>query len=153
MSSFGPSKINWFLFFKLPSAFFAGVRVHNLQESSCTTTVKYGWKNQNPFRSIFWAVQGMAAELSTGVLLMAAIRKTAVSISMLVLEVQGSFVKKAKGHVFFTCSDGSEIEKLVERAIESGETQGIWLKSVGRDDEGEIVALFEFQWSLKVRKS
>ena len=30
-------------------------------------TVRHKWFNQNPFKSMFWAVQGMAAELSTGI--------------------------------------------------------------------------------------
>ncbi|HEA31083.1 MAG TPA: thioesterase, partial [Leeuwenhoekiella sp.] len=54
--------------FKLPSAWICGVRVQTIGRNTCTTTVRHRWINQNPFKSMFWAVQGMAAELSTGVL-------------------------------------------------------------------------------------
>ena len=60
-----PSKINMFTFMKLPSAWWCGVRLQYIDEKKATTTVKHKWINQNPFKSMFWAVQGMAAELST----------------------------------------------------------------------------------------
>ena len=36
------------------------------------STVKHRWINQNPFNSMYFAVQAMAAELSTGALVMIA---------------------------------------------------------------------------------
>ena len=51
---------------KLPLALLTGFKIVELDESRCVTCVKYGYLNKNPFRSTFWAVLGMAAELSTG---------------------------------------------------------------------------------------
>ncbi len=45
---------------------------------------------------MFWAVQGMAAELSTGALVMAAIKESDQNISMLVANNKATFSKKAK---------------------------------------------------------
>jgi hypothetical protein len=70
-----PSKINTFLFFKLPSAFICGVRVKQLETNKGVVTVKHRWINQNPFNSMYFAVQAMAAELSTGALVMHQIKK------------------------------------------------------------------------------
>ena len=71
-----PCKLNVFLMFKLPAAFFTGVRAKFIDDSKCTVTVKHRWINQNPFRSMFWAVQGIAAELTTGALVMQKIRQS-----------------------------------------------------------------------------
>ena len=60
-------KISVFTFFKLPAAWWTGVRVSEINDTSCVVSVRHRWINQNPFGSMFWAVQGMAAELSTGV--------------------------------------------------------------------------------------
>jgi len=38
-------------------------------------TVKHRWLNQNPFNSMYFAVQAMAAELTTGALVMYQIKK------------------------------------------------------------------------------
>ena len=46
-----PVKFRMFLFFKLPAAFFAGVRVREVDEKKCVVTVPYKWLSQNPFRS------------------------------------------------------------------------------------------------------
>ncbi|MCG2418283.1 DUF4442 domain-containing protein [Aequorivita sp. F47161] len=146
-----PSKINTFLLFKLPSAYFTGVRLKAISETECTSTVKHRWINQNPFNSMFWAVQGMAAELSTGALVMAKIKERDINISMLVANNKGSFTKKAKGRIFFNCADGALVDKAIESAIATGEGQTVWMKAEGRDSTGEIVSKFEFEWTLKKR--
>ena len=148
---FNPRKINFYLLFKLPAAFLTGVRVNSISDTTCLTTVRHRWINQNPFNSIFWAVQGMAAELSTGVLVMASIRESKEDISMLVANNRGSFLKKARGRITFSCLDGSLIKNSIQRAIATGEGQTFWVKSEGRDSAGAIVSVFEFEWTIKLR--
>ncbi len=146
-----PSKINTFLLFKLPSAYFTGVRVKSISETTCITTVKHRWINQNPFKSIFWAVQGMAAELSTGAMVMAKIKENNKNISMLVANNRATFTKKAKGRILFTCTDGALINEAIDKTISTGEGQTIWMKSEGKDAAGDVVSTFEFEWTLKVK--
>ena len=146
-----PSKINTFLLFKLPSAYFTGVRVKSISESTCITSVKHKWINQNPFKSIFWAVQGMAAELSTGALVMAKIRESNKNISMLVANNRATFSKKARGRIEFTCIEGALINQAIEKTIATGEGQTIWMKSEGKDTAGDKVSTFEFEWTLKLK--
>ena len=146
-----PSQINTFLLFKLPSAFFTGVRVKSISETTCVTTAKHRWINQNPFKSMFWAVQGMAAELSTGALVMAYIKESKLPISMLVANNKGSFSKKARGRITFTCEDGNLMKKAISKTIETGEGQTCWMKSVGVNEQGDTVSNFEFEWTVKLR--
>ena len=75
---FSPSGINWYTFFNLPSAWWSGVRVTSLGATECEVKVRLNWFNKNPFRSMFWAIQGMAAELATAVLIMQAARNKSV---------------------------------------------------------------------------
>lgn len=146
-----PQKINIFMLAKLPSAYFTGVRVKSISNTTCVTTVKFRWINQNPFKSIFWAVQGMAAELSTGAMVMATIKESGKSISMLVANNKGSFLKKAKGRIYFECQEGELIKQTIQKAIDTKEGQTCWMKSVGKDQAGDIVSIFEFEWTVKVR--
>ncbi|MGV9003936.1 DUF4442 domain-containing protein [Flavobacterium sp.] len=144
-----PSKLNTFLFFKLPSAFWCGVRLKSISKNNCVVTVKHRWFNQNPFNSMYFAVQAMAAELSTGALVMMKIRESNQNISMLVANNKGNFSKKATGRITFTCNDGDLIEEAVERTILTGEGQTLWMKSVGMNQNGEQVSEMEFEWSVK----
>ena len=111
---FTKGSLNLFLMFKLPSAFIAGVRVKHIDTHKCIATVKHRWINQNPFQSMYFAVQAMAAELTTGVLMMQAIQKSGIPISMLVLNNKSNFSKKAKGLITFTCDEGIAIQQIVE---------------------------------------
>ena len=147
-----PFQYNLYNFFKLPSVWWCGIRVKSVNEESCLVSVKHRWINQNPFKSMFWAVQGMAAELSTGLLLMNEIARTKKSFSMLVLNNKANFSKKATGRILFSCDQGSQIKECLNKAISSGTPQTIWLNSSGLDSKGDTVSKFSFEWSLKLRR-
>ena len=146
-----PSQINTFLLIKLPSAFFTGVRLRSITETTCVTTVRHRWINQNPFKSLFWAVQGMTAELSTGAMVMSAIKESGENISMLVANNKATFTKKARGRIVFTCQDGHLVKDAIEKTIATGDGQTIWMRSEGVDPDGDVVSKFEFEWTLKLK--
>ena len=148
---FTPKKINVFLLLKLPAAYFTGVRVQAIEAERSTVRVKYRWINQNPFKSIFWAVQGMASELTTGILVMQEIQKSGRKISMLVTNMKGNFTKKATGKIIFKCNDGLLVKKAIEKSIETKEGQLIMMTSEGFNTEGVSVSKFEYEWSIKVK--
>ena len=145
------SKLNKFLLFKLPSAFFCGVRVKEIDANKCVVSVKHRWINQNPFNSMYFAVQAMAAELSTGALVMYQIAKSGRKISMLVANNKGNFTKKATGRITFTCNDGHLIEKAILETIATGEGQTFWMKSIGTNETGIQVSEMDFEWSVRVK--
>ena len=144
-----PSQINKYTLVKLPAAYFTGVRVQSISESSCTTKVRHKWINQNPFKSMFWAVQGMAAELATGALVMSCIKESNAKVSMLVANNRANFSKKARGKITFVCNDGLAIKKAIEETIATGEGQTCWMKALGKDAQGDVVSSFEFEWTVK----
>jgi hypothetical protein len=147
-----PFKFGLFLFYKLPSAFFCGVRVRYMDEEKCVVTVPYKWASQNPFKSTYFACLAMAAEMSTGLLGLAHIHKRNPAVSMLVVDITGNFLKKAVGRTKFECKDGLLIKQIIENAIITGEGKTITARSIGINDAGEAVAVFLVTWSFKVRK-
>ncbi|MCM4156593.1 DUF4442 domain-containing protein [Gramella sp. AN32] len=144
-----PSKLNSFLMLKLPSAWLCGVRVKHIDKTQCEVTVKHWWINQNPFNSMYFAVQAMAAELSTGALVMNEIQKHDVKISMLVAQNKSVFSKKATGRITFNCYDGQAISAAVHETIRTGEGVTLWMKSVGVNEEVVQVSLFDFEWTVR----
>jgi Domain of unknown function (DUF4442) len=144
-------KINAFLFFKLPSAFWCGVRLKSINKELCITTVKHRWLNQNPFNSMYFAVQAMAAELSTGALVLNYIKESNQKISMLVANNKSNFTKKATGRITFICKDGSQIKQAIAQTIATGEGQTVWMKSIGTNENGEQVSEMDFEWSIKLK--
>lgn len=136
---------------RLPSAWLCGVRLKELTSTFCRVGVKHRWINQNPFKSMFWAVQGMAAELSTGALIMSKISTSGRRISMLVTNNTANFSKKATGRISFSCEDGLLLDQAIAKAIETGEGQTVWMKSVGSNQDGVVVSTFNFEWSLRLK--
>jgi hypothetical protein len=146
-----PVKFRMFLFAKLPAAFFAGVRIREVDEKRCLVTVPYKWLSQNPFRSTYFACLSMAAELSTGALAMAQIYKLNPPISMLVVKVDSEYFKKATARTSFVCEDGELFHKAIEETIATGEARTVKAKSIGKNKEGEVVAEFYVTWSFKAK--
>ena len=149
---FSPTKLNAFLFLKLPAAFLCGVRVKSIAIEKCVATVKYRWLNQNPFNSMYFAVQAMAAELTTGALVMYQIKKSGKNISMLVANNKANYSKKAIGRITFTCNEGHTIKEAIQKTIASGESETIWLKSIGIDEKGDQVSEMDFEWSIRLKQ-
>ncbi len=146
-----PLKFGMFLFTKLPSAFFSGVRVISLEEEYCEVSIPYKWFSQNPFRSTYFACLGMAAELSTGALAMAHLYKKNPAVSMLVVKSESEFFKKAIAKTIFRCEDGNTIKQTINEAIATKEAKTVTAKCIGKNLNGDIVAVFSFTWSFKAK--
>lgn len=146
-------KFNFYTLFKLPAAWFSGVRVKELTYDQCVVSVPFKWFSQNPFKSTYFACLAMAAEMSTGLPCMMAIHKEQPGFSMLVSDIKGKYVKKATNLTTFVCEDVQKIFETVERAKNGGEGETVETVAVGTDREGDIIARFDITWSIKRRKS
>jgi len=142
-------KFRMYLLYKLPAAFFSGIKIKEISMEKCTTSVPYKWLTQNPFRSTYFASLAMAAEMSTGLLALINTYQKKSPISMLVTKVEANYFKKAKAVTFFTCEEGPEITNAVNEAAKSGGGKTIIVKSIGKNRDGEPIAEFLFTWSFK----
>jgi hypothetical protein len=116
-----PVKFRMFLFLKLPSAYFSGVRVHEISVQKAVVTVPFKWFQSNK------------------------------KISMLVVNLKATYFKKAVDKTYFTCNDGAAIQQTIEQAIITNQSQTITAKSVGLNKAGEPIATFEITWSFKTK--
>ena len=140
-----------FLLSKLPSAYFSGVQVKSLDENKCEVTVPFKWFSQNPFRSTYFACLSMAAEMSTGALALGHLYKRKPPVSMLVVKTEGEYFKKAVDKTTFVCEAGSEIKRMIEEAVATGQARTIRAKTIGKNKAGEIIAEFFITWSFKAK--
>jgi len=93
----------------------------------------------------------MAAEMSTGALVL--LHTADVPFSTLILDIKGSFGKKATSTAWFTCEGGDAVVAAAAEAVATGEPRTIALETVGRMADGTEVSRFVFTWSIKARKS
>ena len=146
-----PVKFRMFLFWKLPAAFFSGVRIKKIDGERSVVSVPYKWLTQNPFRSTYFASLAMAAEMSTGILGMMHVYKRKPAVSMLITNMEASYFKKATGKTLFVCEAGKQIHDTIEDSITLKESKSITVKSIGTNKDGEVIAEFLFTWSFKVK--
>lgn len=144
-----PLKFSSFLFWKLPIAWLAGVRLHTLQPGSCTVRVPFRWLSQNPFRSTYFACLGMAAEMSTGLPAMMYVQAVPKRVSMLVTGLEATFVKKAVRNTYFTCDTTDIIKAAIEQALQQQESVTVTVNSHGKSEDGTLIASFAITWSFK----
>ena len=130
----------------------AGIRVRKLEPDECITSVPFKWLNKNPFQSIYFAVQSMAAELSTAANCMLAVSGQKPSVAFIIVDMKARFSKKATDRVFFSCVDAHKAYSAVEKCIETGEAHAATFETIGRMADGTEVARFEFTWSFKQRR-
>ena len=145
-------KYNFFLFKDLPSAWLCGVRVKDLNDKKCIISVRHNWFNSNPFKSLYWAVQGMASELATGLAIIDFANKNKLKISMLVISNESKFLKKAKGLIRFECDQVNTLKKTLSSLSKNKTTDKIKLKSTGYDESGDVVSEFVYEWSFKLKE-
>lgn len=131
----------------------AGLRVRELTGKKCVTSVPFKYLTKNPFKSTYFAVQSMAAELSTATPCLLAITGQKPSVAFIIVDLKATFSKKATDRVYFTCEDGAKAFEAVENCIKTGESAEATFKTVGKMRDGTIVSEFEFTWSFKQRKS
>jgi len=147
-----PIAFRLYLFWKLPAAFFSGVRVREIDEDHCVVTVPYKWFSQNPFRSTYFACLAMAAEMSSGSLAMAHVYGRKPAVSMLVVKFEAHYFKKATGRTRFVCNDGALLLQHIEKAVASGEPQTVVCTSTGYNEQGDKVAECFITWSFRKKQ-
>ena len=138
-----------FLILKLPLAFLAGVKLKSLTDTHSTIQLKYNYLNKNPFKSIYFAALSMAGELASGILAASFIYKNIPKISMLVVGLKIEFSKKAVGLITFSCNQGGEMQNCINKSLVTKEGQTIEIITTATDQEGDVVAIFNIQWSFK----
>ncbi len=147
-----PWKMKLYMLMNLPMGFIAGLNITEITSAKAQITVPYKFINKNPFKSMYFAVQAMAGELSSGILALSEVAEAKKPISMLVLNMKASFTKKARTKVTFSCNDGDKIRNAIAQSIATGEGQTVDVKSVGIDKNGDVVAEFTFTWTFKPKK-
>ena len=142
----------FFSLIKLPMAIISGMKVETITEHECHTSVKYNYLNKNPFRSTYFAVLSMAAELSTGALALLSVGGNNSDISFIITNMKADFIKKATGKTIFICKEGDKLIDAANIAREQIEAKTQKVHTNGYNEDGELIANFEFTWSFKTRK-
>ena len=146
-----PWKSQYFFWRHIPSLRFWRVKIKSFDAHQAAVTIPFNRRNKNPFRSTYFAALAGAAEISSGLLAVYATKLFTQRISMLVVNFESSFTKKATGITTFTCNDGAAFTETVQRAIDTNEGQTLQSQVIGRNEQNEIVMTATITWSFKAK--
>jgi len=133
---------------KMPAAAFTGLRIDAVSSEQTVVSVPGGWRTQNPYGTMYWAVQGMAAELSTGIVPTCISRSMSMKLRMFVVGTEAHFGRKAYGRCTFTCTDTHKVTEAIEQSLTSGASVNCDLTATGTDSSGETVSEWVFKWNF-----
>ena len=146
-----PWNFRLYLWARLPLAACAGLSLRRLDDTGCTVALPGGWRTQNPFRSMYFAAQAMAAEMSTGAPAMVLVAGAPASVAMLVTGFRATYKKKVVGPSSYTFEEVAGMGAAVERAAAGPEPQAYVARSTARDSNADVCSEFEVTWSFKRR--
>ena len=146
-----PFKQKLFYLKSLPMGLISGIKLVSLDENKAVAEVPFRWRNKNPFRSMYFAVLSMAAELSTAAPVMLVLEGHDVDVALIIVDLKVEFIKKAQSRTTFTCTEYENICNVITQLKQAGDTAAVTIKTTGRDVDGNEVATFYFTWSFKRR--
>jgi hypothetical protein len=142
-----PWKLRLWMLRSLTMGLLTGMIIVELNEEGCRVKLKDRWWIRNPFRSVYWAVMSMAAEMSTGALLYAYASEP--KVQFILVEMKAKFYKKVRGKSFYFCRAGEAIRKELAELQNTNDTRMVILPALALDESGTTVAEFEFYWQLR----
>ncbi len=146
-----PLALTAFMAAKMPLGIPAGLRIDRVDRASCTASLPGGWRTQNPFGSMYWAAQGMAAELATGLHGFILCSAAPVPVRMILAGCEGSFGRMCKGRGRFVFSNGQLVEDTILKTLASGESVLCPTEVIGYDLGGEEVSRWTFTWNFRAK--
>lgn len=141
-----PWSVRLWMMRSLPMALPTGMMIESIDERHCRVRMPYRWWLRNPFRSLFWAVMGMAAELTTGALVYA--YASGSGMKFILVGMEARFLKKVTGKSFYICEGGDTVRRHIENLGVVPDAR-FDLPVLVTNAEGEHMAEFVFTWQIK----
>lgn len=149
--------LNGFLYWpyisvKMPLLALSRARIRSLDLQHAVSDLPFALTNRNPFGSMYFAAQLMAAEMACGSLILLHNENHAQNFSPIVKHIDVVFQRAAYGKVTFECHEGLRAARLLERALRTGEREEDVLTVVGTSDkDGEVIRAL-ITWSVRHKK-
>lgn len=127
-------------------------RVMELTEERCVLRVPLTWRTRNHLKSMYFGALCTGADAAAALLGLEAVRRSGGRIHFLFKDVRAEFLKRAEADVHFTCEQGSEIRRLLEKANHSGQRESLPIHVVATVPtlfDAEPVARFTLTLSVK----
>jgi acyl-coenzyme A thioesterase PaaI-like protein len=134
--------------------YFVKPTVLEVSEERCEVVIPLNWRTRNHVKSMYVGTLCIGADVSGGLIAFHLATRQKAKISFLFKDFKADFLKRAEDDVHFSCEDGTVIQELLRRTLETGERQEAKVHVTARVPRklgAEPVAQFELTLSLKKR--
>ena len=155
MSNPNLKKYAWMLrlmgIFKIPMIGYVRPRLLGIDENNVLVRIKLRRRTKNHLKSMYFGALAVGADVTAGLHAFYFCDELNVRPSFAFKGMKAEFIKRAETDVEFSCMEGQVIREQVLKAIQTNERQNHWVKVTAKDLNGEIVALFEMEISVKIK--
>ncbi len=137
--------------FKIPMIGYVKPRLIQMTDRDVLVRIKLRRRTKNHLKSMYFGALAVGADVTAGLHAFYFCDELNVRPSFAFKGMKAEFIKRAETDVEFSCTEGQVIREQVLKAIQTNERQNHWVKVTAKDLNGEIVALFEMEISVKIK--
>lgn len=137
--------------FKIPMIGYVRPRLVEINDTDVVVKIRLRRRTKNHLKSMYFGVLAVGADVTAGLHAFYFCDELNVRPSFAFKAMKSEFIKRAETDVLFTCSEGAAVREQVLKAIQTNERQNHWVKVTAKDLNGDVVALFEMEISVKIK--
>ena len=137
--------------FKIPMIGYVRPRLIEINDTDVVVKIRLRRRTKNHLKSMYFGVLAVGADVTAGLHAFYFCDELNVRPSFAFKAMKSEFIKRAETDVVFACNEGVSIIEQVLKAIQTNERQNHWVKVTAKDLNGDVVALFEMEISVKIK--
>lgn len=137
--------------FKIPMIGYVRPRLIEINDTDVVVKIRLRRRTKNHLKSMYFGVLAVGADVTAGLHAFYFCDELNVRPSFAFKAMKSEFIKRAETDVVFACNEGVAIREQVLKAIQTNERQNHWVKVTAKDLNGDVVALFEMEISVKIK--
>lgn len=137
--------------FKIPMIGYVRPRLIEINDTDVVVKIRLRRRTKNHLKSMYFGVLAVGADVTAGLHAFYFCDELNVRPSFAFKAMKSEFIKRAETDVLFTCNEGAAVREQVLKAIQTNERQNHWVKVTAKDLNGDVVALFEMEISVKIK--
>lgn len=147
-------KIRAFGAMKVPLILYCMPKVHKLDENGCDLSIPLSWRTRNHYKSMYFGTLAIGADCTAG-LVVINLTRDIEGMGLLFKDFKADFHKRAMGDVMFKCHDGPQVQRMIKRAVQTGErvNEAVTVNAYVPADNNLHVATMTLTLSLKQAKT
>ncbi|MCO5268871.1 MAG: DUF4442 domain-containing protein [Brumimicrobium sp.] len=136
---------------KIPLIAFVRPKLVHIDEKKVVVRIRLRRRTKNHLQSMYFGALAVGADVAAGLHAFYFAEQLGEKISFAFKGVNAEFLKRATSHVTFTSEEGLAVKTVFEEALTTRERQEKWVKVEAKNEENEVVAIFQMQISIKVK--